>query len=235
MQKSFQERLADAIQRQLLPQDMAIEYRHQWKEMTTPEGRVIPKLAASAVRTLDNDFSGSLNGYPTPNTKPEAPNGSLTRENGQKRDRKTTQCLGEVAEMLTGWVTPSARDHKDTPGMATTATNPDGSIRQRTDQLPRQAALVNGWNTPRATDGSKGSRTPEGVQKELARKGNIDDLPSQAILSGATTESSPAETEKPGVLDPQLPCWLQGYPVDWLMCAPEKKPTRTTEQQHSKG
>lgn len=33
---------------------------------------------------------------------------------------------------------PSARDNKDTPGMATTGTNPDGSTRHRMDQLPRQ-------------------------------------------------------------------------------------------------
>lgn len=37
------------------------------------------------------------------------------------------------------WATPSSRDHKDTPGMATTGTNPNGSTRDRVDQLPRQA------------------------------------------------------------------------------------------------
>lgn len=42
------------------------------------------------------------------------------------------------------WVTPTARDWKDTPGMATT--RPDG--RSRLDQLPRQAALVISGPTP---------------------------------------------------------------------------------------
>lgn len=41
---------------------------------------------------------------------------------------------------LTGWVTPSARDWKDTPGMATV--RPDG--RSRLDQLPRQVTLITG-------------------------------------------------------------------------------------------
>jgi len=36
------------------------------------------------------------------------------------------------------WPTPSARDWKDTPGMAQSATNADGSHRDRTDQLPRK-------------------------------------------------------------------------------------------------
>lgn len=42
----------------------------------------------------------------------------------------------------TGWVSPSARDWKDTPGMKTVAKNPDGSVRNRVDQLPRQAAMA---------------------------------------------------------------------------------------------
>ena len=41
---------------------------------------------------------------------------------------------------LDGYCTPASRDHKDSPGMATTGTNPDGSTRSRMDQLPRQAA-----------------------------------------------------------------------------------------------
>ena len=58
----------------------------------------------------------------------------------------------------TGWVTPSARDWKDTPGMATT--RPDG--RSRLDQLPRQArqATLAGWPTPDAHSAS-GGRTPK--------------------------------------------------------------------------
>jgi len=40
------------------------------------------------------------------------------------------------------WASPSARDWKDTVGMAQTGTNPDGSERNRTDQLPRQAMLT---------------------------------------------------------------------------------------------
>jgi hypothetical protein len=40
------------------------------------------------------------------------------------------------------WVSPSARDWKDTPGMATEGVNPDGSARSRLDQLPRQVGLI---------------------------------------------------------------------------------------------
>lgn len=48
-----------------------------------------------------------------------------------------SDCTGEQLR-LSAFVTPSTRDWKDTPGMATVAKNPDGSTRYREDQFPRQ-------------------------------------------------------------------------------------------------
>lgn len=45
------------------------------------------------------------------------------------------------------WPTPSARDYKDTPGMARSSINSDGSLRKRTDQLARRVYAVE--NTPK--------------------------------------------------------------------------------------
>jgi hypothetical protein len=53
------------------------------------------------------------------------------------------------------WPTPSARDWKDSPGMAQTAVNPDGSHRNRNDQLARAVYSV----TPPA-----GSLNPDWVE-----------------------------------------------------------------------
>lgn len=126
-----------------------------------------------------------LAGYPTP----------ATNDTGQNESaRQGSENLSVVA----GWVSPSARDWKDTPGMA----------------------------TPTVND-SRGGRN-----ETSSRKPGSNHHPGQTLCDqthGAIPESSTAETEKPGVLDPQLPCWLQGYPVAWLMCAPAKKPTRTAE------
>ena len=48
-----------------------------------------------------------------------------------------------------------------------------------------------GWNTPRSTDGDKGSRTAEGCEAEIARKGRLDDLPSTATyLAGWPTPTT---------------------------------------------
>ena len=51
---------------------------------------------------------------------------------------------------FTGWVKPTTRDWKDTPGMVAQRDGQD-----RVDQLPRQAYLA-GWPTPTATDASRG-------------------------------------------------------------------------------
>lgn len=71
-----------------------------------------------------------------------------------------------------GWVTASARDWKDTPGMALTRS--DG--RSRVDQLPRQPALA-GWPTPTtgnasgsqmAKDASSTGRRPDGSKATVS-------------------------------------------------------------------
>lgn len=103
-------------------------YRLTWKQRTTPAGRSIPALRASVPRTSDNGCTG----WPTPRSVAAGPDFAIAmRKNSGGMSLQTTA-------QLAGWVTPSARDWKDTPGMATE--RPDG--RNRTDQLPRQAATA---------------------------------------------------------------------------------------------
>jgi hypothetical protein len=117
-----------------------------WAELVTPSGHVLPQLRASARRTSGNGSSG----WPTPKAA-EADGGP--REYDGKRG-------GGLIEAAQGWATPSSRDWKDTPGMATEGINPDGSLRTRTDQLPRQVygATSNGSNAPTA---KRGQLNPE--------------------------------------------------------------------------
>lgn len=118
----------------------SMEYRQTWKQKHTPSGMLYSEHIASTPRTKDSDSGGLLKaGYPTPNTRPELTNNSTNRGGGVRRPRNQTQCLGEVAQLMpAGWVTPAARDHKDSPGMATESTDRDGKKRSRLDQLPRQ-------------------------------------------------------------------------------------------------
>ena len=134
-------------------------YRLTWKERATPAGRWIPALRASVRRISDNGSTG----WPTPTGTSYTGAGSGKREGGLNlqtavelsgwptpRSVESGHSTGNPARafnrksrledmvFLAGWVTPSARDWKDTPGMATE--RPDG--RNRTDQLPRQAATA---------------------------------------------------------------------------------------------
>ncbi len=91
-----------------------------------------------------------LVGWPTPQAS-WAEAGSTSRSG----DRKDELLIGGLVRGLSGWVTPSARDWKDSPGMATTGINPDGSERSRLDMLPRQAALASGTPTTSSPAGTE--------------------------------------------------------------------------------
>jgi len=82
---------------------------------------------------------------------------------GVSRSRLRASVRRTFETDFTGWVTPSARDWKDTPGMVAQR---DG--KHRVDQLPRQAYLA-GWPTPRANDGT-GDKIPPGRMGGLALK-----------------------------------------------------------------
>ena len=122
-----------------------------------------------------------VKGWPTP----QASTG------GPEPDGKTGRKLATVA----GWATPSARDWKDSPGMAVEGENPDGTRRRRLDQLPRQAHMAP-WPTPRAER--------HGIQDS----------------HGKQPRPLNAPTGKSGSLNPEFSRWLQAYPAEWGNCAP---------------
>jgi hypothetical protein len=169
----------DSLNRNLLEQIVggSMEYVETWKERITPCGRRYWAHTASGRRTSDRDCGGSEAGWPTPQAKEQ----DETSEKKLSRGAHAGLNLRNAAELVfpAGWVTPSARDHKDTPGMAAESTNNDGTTRQRVDQLPRQV---------------------------------------YHLLPGMEPSGSNAETEKRGVLSPDLSRWLMGYPAVWLSC-----------------
>ena len=116
--------------RALLVTAGSTEYVQTWRPLVTPAGRSYSGHTASARRTSDSGCSG----WRTPRMRDHHPSG------GHKNGSQDQVELAHQAQ-LAGWVTPSSRDWKDTPGMATTGTNPDGSTRTRVDMLPRQAAI----------------------------------------------------------------------------------------------
>lgn len=113
-------------------------YALTWKDRITPGGASIFALRAS-VRPIF--ASGNIcAGWPVALAKDGSagPDYAIAdREGSGGMSLPTTATLA-------GWVTESARDWKDSEGMATM--RPDGS-RDRLDQLPRQA-MLSGWQAP---------------------------------------------------------------------------------------
>lgn len=201
LQESLENRL-----RQRLADYGSPEYERTWRHWDMPSGPRICALRASPRRTPVNDCGG----WPTPTRQ----DGAGSRRATARMDHWTSNTgttLTDAAWLTAGWVTPSSRDWKDTPGMAQHGTNPDGTLRMRLDQLPRQAAIA-GYPTPSHSDGSKDVRTVEGARAEIAR--------GKSPRLGAIAVGSLAQTGKQGALNPELSRWLQGYPATWSRCAP---------------
>ncbi len=205
------------------------EYALTWKEWDMPSGVPICALRAQGHPTSGNGFTG----WPTPREGSEE--GYETR-NQRKGHGQAMSYLESCAEFACGWTRPTARDWKDTPGMATEGTNPDGSIRERLDQLPRQANLC-GWNSPRATDGSNGGPNQAGgaLPNDASKAGWVSPtaqdhsrgakpprphdtgIPLTQQISGMIPSGIPAQTESSEgyLLNPRFSLWLQGYPDEW--------------------
>lgn len=126
----------------------------------------LARLLASAASISES--GNTLSGWPTATAKGSAGSGTTDPEKSLERAKgphaNDLQDFVQLARWpeAAGWSTASARDWKDSEGMALTGTNPDGSERIRTDQLPRQAQLA-GWVTAKAEDGeSAGMRWGRG-------------------------------------------------------------------------
>jgi hypothetical protein len=190
-------------------------YRLTWKRRVTPQGLSIPALRASGHST-----SGK---------------GSISRP--RITDLPNVSHGKTLPSDMAGWSTASARDHKDTAGMSLTGQNPDGSTRDRTDQLPRQAQLA-GWPTARAGDAEKNVRTQDGSAREIARKGQPQDLIQAAHMTGWPTPKTADATagadytsKTRGAGGPSLVtnAQLTGWPTPMATEAPNMSQNRGTD------
>ena len=164
------------------------EYALTWRQWAMRSGPPICALRASGRRIEGSGSSGwrtpsatdaDRGVHPSPDPKagdhslnnqastapwptPRTPTGGAESAERKQELGRTESGGGDLQAVaqLAGWPTCSARDWKDTPGMATTGTNPDGSLRTRLDQLPRVAALGIGSTSYPASTEKRGALNP---------------------------------------------------------------------------
>lgn len=86
---------------------------------------------------------------------------------------------------------------------------------------------VTAWATPQANDSEKRGTvaTTKGRQTCLSAQSQL------SPIRGATTESSPARTAMPGVLDAAFSRWLQGFPPIWDEASPNYADWRSVQER----
>jgi hypothetical protein len=167
-------------------------YTLTFKHRVTPAGLSIGALRASAPRTSASASGLSESGWQTPKVSDTASEKWETKKARNARlvaAGKTKGCgspaLPAQAEMA-GWPTPNAVN-----GDRAAYADFDKLMARKAagrQQNLQEVVMMAGWPTPRSTDGDKGSRTAEGCEAEIARKGRLDDLPSTATyLAGWPT------------------------------------------------
>ena len=227
----------------------SMEFELIWKELVTPGGQSIFRLSRSTPRTFASASTGSPSTWWTP--KASQTMGRYSRVNGKIYPGLWMQAEGTVATTWAAFsVMNSGRTDKLSHAVFTatwpTPTKADGDgghvmgTASATGKRENGTKIISTWPTPVANPDNK---TPEAHLAMKLRMGERDgthsnrtaitDLQVMAKAIGTTTSGSPDQTAKPGALNPAFPCWLMGFPEEFLWCAPEKtgpkKRTPTTE------
>ena len=158
------------------------------------------------------------------------------------------------------WITVTTRDWKDTPGMALTRPDGRSRVDQLPRQVTAAvwATLTASGNSnvgflPSAMKEAMRlhpqgrytlmtqiaatlNPTPTASEHKYRLAGNSQQSKSLAAISirtgrGAAQPTSSGTTEKLGGLNPQFACWLMGFPLAILNCAPSATPSSRTSQR----
>jgi hypothetical protein len=212
---ALQQCLASRLQERLVSRG-SIMFTLTWKEQVTPLRRRICRLAASALRIDDSGCGGLQQAeWLTPTNQSGGPTNSA--EDVIRHQERGYQITLHGQVMLAAWPTPMAGTPKQN------GYNEAGN----TDSSRRTVELA-GWATPQVFDATN---CPSGNLEAKKAKGGCANLREQ--VRGATSNGSPAQTAKPGLLNPAFSRWLMGYPAEWDDCAPTETRSSRKSRRNS--
>ena len=173
-----------------------------WKKWATPWGQCLSRPRAR-VRTT---YGTGIGSWPTP------------RANEGTGAKTPPGRMGgpSLKALVSSWPTPTTRDHKDGKYCPNVPVN---------GLLGRMV-----WPTPTATHRVRSEETLAKCAAFRKKNANQNTVPLY-LAEVATNSTGPSEqTAKPGALNPEFVCWLMGFPIEWLSCAPSG--TQSTRGRH---
>jgi len=193
-------------------------YQTVWKPHTTPLGRQIYRLRASARRTSDSEPSLVRSGWPTPMAGTPAQNGNNEAGNNDS-SRKTVA--------LSGWATPVGQQANGTPDAflerkRKSMANGSQSMGVCLSDLNMQVQAWAGWPTPTTRDHKDGKECPNvPLNALLGRVAWLTANPQAARITadGTMLTGCSAGMESGGQLNPAFSGWLMGFPEAWCHAA----------------
>ncbi len=191
-----------------------------WREVATPAGRSMSRLAPSMLPTDAAASSGSLWRSPAA-SEPGTRTDGLTDANGRPwrpgrtaYDSRGRNCqVGLQQEMRAFWPTPVARAFEENPETFRERNSALSHSRAKgTSGRPLGVAMMAQWPTPTVADVTGGRRARGGSRG--------DELLLNGLMLGRTGRTQSgfrARTVARGAPNPAFACWLMGWP-DEVTC-----------------